>query len=172
MKLKIGLDLDDTVNSWYPEYLKMFGAPKNNYEITKNVHNKLKNNKKFWLNLPIINRPNFDVTLYCTKRIIPKQWCRQFLIENNLPIAPIYQVFCQSSPKSTRIKGRIDVFIDDSISNFIEMNLHGVPCLLMDTPNNQDWGPVGRIYSLDINEIEDAYRLFINTIFPNFKKLL
>ena len=47
MKLKIGLDLDDTVNSWYPEYLKMFGAPKNNYEITKNVHNKLKNNDAY-----------------------------------------------------------------------------------------------------------------------------
>ena len=54
----------------------------------------------------------------------------------------------------------------------IAMNLAGVPCLLMNSANNQDWGPIGRIYSLDINHIKETYELFINTVFPNFKNLL
>ena len=52
------------------------------------------------------------------------------------------------------------------------MNLSGVPCLLIDAPHNQSWGAVGRIYSLDKDEIEDAYQLLIDTVFDNFKELL
>lgn len=52
------------------------------------------------------------------------------------------------------------------------MNLSGLPCLLIDAPHNQSWGPIGRIYSLNIEEIEDVYELFIKTIFNNFRNLL
>ena len=54
----------------------------------------------------------------------------------------------------------------------IKMNISGVPCLLMDTPNNRDWGPIGRIYTLDKNEIMEIYELFMKTVFPNFKNLV
>jgi hypothetical protein len=47
-----------------------------------------------------------------------------------------------------------------------------VPCLLIDSEANREWGPIGRIYSLDKEEIEDAYNLFLTTIYPNFKDLL
>ena len=33
--------------------------------------------------------------------------------------------------KADFIKGRVDVFIDDSVSNFIAMNLAGVPCFVV-----------------------------------------
>ena len=51
--------------------------------------------------------------------------------------------------KADLIKGKVDVFIDDSISNVIQMNKAGVPCLLYDRPHNQNYDFVGRIYSLD-----------------------
>lgn len=70
------------------------------------------------------------------------------------------------------IKGKVDVFIDDSISNFIDLNLQGIPCLLIDSQRNKEWGPVARIYSLDREEIEDCYQLFIKTIFPYFKEFV
>ena len=38
MNKRIGLDLDDTINYWYCEYLKIFGVPKDDYEITKNIN--------------------------------------------------------------------------------------------------------------------------------------
>mgnify|MGYP003430292425 FL=1 len=70
------------------------------------------------------------------------------------------------------LRGRVDVHIDDSLSVFIDLNTKGIPCLLIDSPNNQEWGPIGRIFSLNLDEIEDAYELFMNTVFTNFKDLL
>lgn len=169
--LKIGLDLDDTVNYWYPIYLKRFGIPKNDYVITKHCERILSKDKEFWTTLPIKNTPDFIPTLICTKRVNPKKWTREY-INNNFGWnnVPIYQMLYQGGNKATMIKGRVDVFVDDSITNFIQMNLSGVPCLLMDSENNQSWGPIGRVYSLNYEEIEDAYYLFMSTVFNNFKK--
>lgn len=172
MKLKIGLDIDDTICDFLGPYLERFGIPKQDCEITRNVSKILRKDKKFWMNLPVIRRPDFIPTLYCTKRVHPKTWSKQFLEQNDLPVAPIYQVFCQTSSKVPRIKGRVDVFIDDSISNFINMNLNGVPCLLINGPHNQKWGPVGRIYNLKEEEIEECYYLFYETMFKHFKDLV
>lgn len=170
--LRIGLDIDDTICSFMRPYLERFGKPKEDREITRNVHRILVKDRDFWLRLPVINRPSFDPTLYCTKRIHPKAWTREFLAINELPIAPIYQVYSQAASKAPRIKGRVDVFVDDSISNFIDLNLRGVPCLLIDGEHNQNWGPVARIYSLDKEEIEECYHLFMRTLFPHFKELV
>lgn len=172
MKVKIGLDIDDTICNFIDPYLKRFGTPKYDYEITRNVHRVLLKDKDFWLNLPIINRPNFTPELYCTKRIHPKAWSKEFLKINNIPMAPIYQIYCQDSSKAPRIKGRVDVFIDDSIRNFIDLNLKGVPCLLINNDHNSSWGPIGRIFSLEQEEIEYCYHLFIDTLFPYFKDIL
>lgn len=171
MSLKIGLDIDDTIVAWYSQYLDKFRLPKNDYEVTRNVY-KLRKNKEFWMSLPVINRPDFIPTLYCTKRIHSKEWSKKFLSNNNLPPAPIYQVYCQRSSKASRIKGRVDVFIDDSISNFIDLNLNGVPCLLINTEYNQKWGPIGRVYSLLEKDIEDCYTLFLHTAYSHFKELV
>lgn len=169
MTLRIGLDLDDTVCDFLGPYFERFGIPKKDYEITRNVSRILIKDKDFWMGLPVIHRPDFVPTLYCTKRVHSKLWSRQFLEKNSLPVAPIYQVWSQTSSKAPKIKGRVDVFIDDSISNFIDLNLNGIPCLLMDGIHNQKWGPVGRIFSLDKDEIEECYYLFRSTIFNNFK---
>lgn len=172
MKLRVGLDIDDTICDFLGPYFSKFGIPKRDCDITKNVSRKLVKDREFWLNLPVIHRPNFIPTLYCTKRVNSKEWSKQFLVRNDLPIAPIYQVLCQISSKAPRIKGRVDVFIDDSISNFIDLNLNGIPCLLMNGEHNHGWGPIGRIYSLDIEEIEDCYSLFMETVYDNFKSLV
>ncbi len=172
MILDIGLDLDNTVCNFWGPYVNRFGLPHSDYEISKNVNRILIKDKEFWLNLPVINKPNFTPALYCTKRVHPKAWSKEFLKMNDLPIAPIYQVYCQIASKAPRIKGRVDVFVDDSLSNFIDLNLKGIPCLLIDDENNRKWGPIGRIFTLDKEEIEDCYNLFLDTVFFNFKELL
>lgn len=170
--MRIGLDLDDTVFAFINPYLERFGTPKNDYEITRNVQRVLSKDRDFWLSQPLIHRPNFIPTLYCTKRIHNKEWTKKQLEINDLPSAPIYQIYTQRANKALRVKGKIDVFIDDSISNMIAMNLSGVPCLLINSEANQSWGPIGRIYSLNKEEIEDTYYLFKETVFPYFKELI
>ena len=66
-------------------------------------------------------------------------------------------MYYQQGNKADLIKGKVDVFIDDSVSNFVKMNLSGVPCLLYDKEYNQHWGPVGRIYCLDYKHIKETY---------------
>lgn len=171
-KLKVGLDIDDTVLYWFPEYLKRFGKPKNEHEVTKHVFRDLRYDRNFWLNLEPKHRPDFPVTLYCTKRVCNKAWSKRWIEDHDYPIAPVYQVFSQTKNKAHVIKGLVDVFIDDSVSNFKAMNLAGVPCLLMDAEHNRSWGPIGRIYSLNMSEIEEVYNLFMLTVFDNFDKLV
>jgi hypothetical protein len=175
--IKIGLDIDDVIVDFWGAYVKRFGNPKSNEEVTRNVERKLSKDKQFWVNLELLNMPNFTPELFCTKRVNPKSWTKESLTKHNLvffgKVPPVYQMYYQLGQKSRMIKGRVDVFVDDSVSNFIEMNLHGVPCLLMNNDRNAlSWNSIGRVYSLDYYEIEDTYELLVNSIGKNFKRLL
>lgn len=169
--LKIGLDVDEVLADFFNTYLKRFGPPKCDQEITKNVYRILSKDRDFWLNLPKLRNIDFIPELYCTKRVNPKSWTKKWLLDNGFANSPVYQMFIQQGNKATMIKGRCDVFIDDSVSNFIKMNMSGVPCLLMDTPFNQDFGPILRVYSLDKYEIEEVFRLGQEQgLFKHFKQ--
>ena len=165
MRLRVGFDIDDTLGAFYVPYLSKFGTPKSDNVITWHCENVLKYDKEFWTNLPLLRRPDFEFTLYCTKRVNPKSYTKEWINKNDLPNVPIYQQWCQCASKASLIKGRVDVFIEDSVSNFLDLNRKEIPCLLIDTPYNQDWGPIGRIYSLNYDEIEDTYNLFKATMF-------
>ena len=171
MALKCSFDLDDTILKFAGYYESKYGIPKNDLEITKNVVGPLKKDREFWLNQPLLRRPE-KVYCYCTARVINKALIKKQIEINNLPKAPIYQVFghCLSKLPQLRRSGA-NVHIDDSLHHFIELNSKGFPCLLIDTPNNREFGPIGRIYSLDNDEIEETYLLFMKTIFPYFKEL-
>lgn len=172
MKLRIGCDLDDTICSFSQGYLKRFGHfPKCDWAISRNVNHILINEKDFWLNLPIIRLPDFEPRLFCSARVNNKRWTKKYLLKYGLT-SPLYQVPGYHLSKAKTIGHKCDVFIEDSIKNFIDLNTKGIPCLLIDSPANQSWGPIGRIFSLEYAEIKDAYEHFISGIFPNFDKLI
>lgn len=157
--LSIGLDIDEVLANWSGPFFNRF-KPKNDADITRICSQIINKDRDFWLNLPVIQYPiGFEPKLYCTKRSCLKVYSKEWLDNNDFPHKPVYQVFCQTDNKARYIKGRIDVFIDDSPRNVIQMNKSGVPTLLMNTPFNQDFGPILRIYSLDYEEILDTYYL-------------
>ncbi|MGN0966192.1 MAG: hypothetical protein ACI4OP_01185 [Candidatus Coprovivens sp.] len=163
--LKIALDIDQTIADFLNPYYNRFGYTNKDYKITKNVFRILRHDRKFWVNLPVIERINFDPILYCTKRVNNKNWTKEWLRVNNLPIKPIYQMYYQHGNKADMIKGRCDVLIDDSISNVEKAIQSGLPSLLIDRPHNRNVYSKYRIYHLDINEIEQAYEsLFLGWI--------
>lgn len=157
-KLQVGLDADEVLDDWWNPYVARFGLPKSDYEITSNCY-KLRRDKEFWTTLPPLHKPNFQPKLICTKRSSRKEYLKQWLIENDYPVVPIYQVLYQYKSKAPYIKGRVDLFVDDSISNFLSINRAGIPCLLMDNPANQHLGPMLRVHSLDYEELEDVFYL-------------
>ena len=159
MRLKIGCDIDQVLADWSTPFFKRF-SPKKDSDITKICKQILAKDRNFWLNLPVLRRPiGFEPELYCTKRSCLKTYSKEWLDNNDFPHKPVYQMLFQWGNKADYVKGRCDLFIDDSPTNFIQMNLSGVPCLLMDAPYNQHLGPMLRIHSLDYDEIEEVYYL-------------
>ena len=157
-------DIDGCIADFINFYKKFFEVDKYPYRmqdhiITKNVY-KLRHNSDFWLNLPVIDMFNFEIDGYCTKRVNNKSFTKQWLEKNGFPSKPIYQQYYQRGSKSKLIKGKCDVFIDDSVSNFIECNENGVFTLLKDAPHNRWYETDKRLYTLDYEEIEMLYDKF------------
>ena len=160
-KLRIACDIDQVLADFESAYNKYYNtdiSKESDYHITKNVY-KLRHNKEFWTSLDVIDRPNFVPYIYATKRVNLKSYTREWLLKNKFPDRPIYQTIYQYGNKADIIKGRCDVLIDDSVSNVYKCIKSGVPALLIDRPHNQYSGPEYRIYSLDIDEIIEAYRI-------------
>lgn len=163
-KLRIGLDLDDTINYWWNIYIDRFGNPKSQEEITYNVWNILRHDKDFWETLPVKNRlSGFEPELYCTSRVSKKTWAKKWLAKNGFPGSPVYQRFGFGLSKAPLVKGRVDVFIDDSPFNVFDLNSKGIPCLMINSDENKDVDFEFRIETLDYEEIAYQYgRLIIN----------
>ena len=158
--LQIGCDLDDTIFGFSEGYLNRFKKwPKYDWAITRNVTHILSKERDFWIGLPVIRRPNFVPKLYCSSRVNKKCWSKKAIEINDLPNSPLYQVPGYNIPKSKYIKGRIDVFIEDSPHQWKALNNAGIPCLLINSPNNKEYGPFLKIYTLDYDEIEDVYNM-------------
>lgn len=151
----VGLDLDDCVFDFRKAYADRFGKTSDywngSYEMQKNLET-LKTDKDFWVNMPLKNRPTFEVDYYVTARDIPVEWTMEAIAKNNLPTAKVYTMPWDASKIDTLKKLNISVFIDDKYQTFKECQNAGIFCYLMDSPSNQYYN-VGhrRVHNLDLN---------------------
>ena len=158
-KLKVALDLDDTVFVWrksHEDYFKCKLSEMNEKDITNQV-NSMRLNKSFWSNLPLLEKPDFEPYIYATKRVNLKSYTRANLQKYNLPIKPIYQIYTQEDNKARIIKGHCDVLIDDSWFNVQQCLNSGLPALLITRPHNNHIQTKYRIDRLNYREIESKY---------------
>lgn len=156
-ELKIACDIDDCIANFLGPYFDKYGKPKkHDYEITRNVY-KLRRNKAFWENLPVLERTDFEPHIYCTKRINSKTYTKNWLKKNDFPLKPIYQMYYQHGNKADMIKGKCDVLIDDSYSNVIKAIKSGLPALLITRAHNKHIDTPYRIHTLKYKEIKDKY---------------
>ena len=156
--IRIALDLDDTIFDFLGAYQEVFPGERNmiSSNITKNVF-KLKKDKRFWENLPLLEMPNFEPCIYATKRINSKVYTRNCLSRHGLPIKPIYQMVYQYGNKVNIIKGHCDVLIDDSAFNCYQALQVGFPAILITRPHNINSDYPYRINQLDLDEILNVY---------------
>ena len=156
--IRIALDLDDTIFDFLGAYQEVFPGERNmiSSNITKNVF-KLKKDKRFWENLPLLEMPNFEPCIYATKRINSKVYTRNCLSRHGLPIKPIYQMVYQYGNKVNIIKGHCDVLIDDSAFNCYQALQVRFPAILITRPHNINSDYPYRINKLDLDEILTVY---------------
>lgn len=159
MKLRIALDCDDTLFDWRNAHEKKFNCviKESTTDLINSQVALCKFDKEFWTNLSLIERPNFILYIYCTKRINPKKYTRNCFIKNKLPIRPIYQIEEFSDNKADYIRNVCDVLIDDSFYNVKQCIDSGFPALLITREHNKEIKTPYRIYHLDYKEILNKY---------------
>ena len=148
-------DLDDCVFDFYKAYEDKFGIKcsdywNGDYAMSENLE-QLKKDKSFWVNMPIKNRPTFEIDYYVTAREIPVEWTMEAIAKNNLPTAKVFTMPWNAS-KIEQLKNlKCDIMIDDKFSTYKECQSAGIFCYLMDSPSNRYYN-VGhrRIYDLNL----------------------
>lgn len=151
----IALDIDDVVLDFKSAFEKRFGKLNEywdgSYEISDDL-NKIKNDKEFWTNLPVLNKPTFEPAMYITSRSIPVEWTKENLQKMGLPCAPVYCVPWNESKVAIMKEHNVSVLIDDKPDNYKDAVNNGIFCYLMDSPHNK-WFRVPehrRITNLDL----------------------
>ena len=143
--VKIGLDIDEVLCDWVGGWINKFGykARPKSWDFSYNIGDEFNSMKKkqmeaFYLGLsPKIDELPFDPHCYITSRSVPTELTEKWLQKNGFPTKKVYTVGLGNSKVDAAKESGIDVFVDDSYKNFIEMNKAGIFCYLMDAPHNQ-----------------------------------
>ena len=156
---KIGLDIDEVLADWVGHWCKHAGIERpRNWNFDRNMSQnfeKLKRDKDFWLTIPMRTRPediHFEPHCYITARSIPVEWTEEWLDKNGFPTVPVYTVPFNTSKVDIALQSGIEVFVDDSFKNFVELNRAGICCYLFDALHNERYN-VGHKRIKSINEI-------------------
>lgn len=147
-------DLDDVVFAFTESYEQRFGVKlsdywNSDYNMRENLES-LKNDKDFWVNMPVKTTIPFEVDYYVTARSIPIEWTQEAIQKNNLPKAKIYSLAWNESKIETLKKLNCHIMVDDKYETFKECKQNGIFCYLLSTSANKHYS-VGhhRIESLE-----------------------
>lgn len=143
-KKKIGLDIDGVICDFHKDYCEKFNVPVPKswacHYDTKEHLEEATQTSDFYLALKPLLLPEeipFEPHCYITSRSIPEQWTKQWIYNNGFPTRPVYTVPFGASKVEIAKKAGIDIFVDDSYDNFVELNKAGVCTFLFDASHNQ-----------------------------------
>ena len=161
-KPNIYLDIDDVIFKWFEAFASRFNSKVlkswSNSPLVQKRLGIVAKEKDFWVNLPIKNTPNFIPRGYVSARGIPTAWTKESLRINNIPgRSNVNQVHWGQSKLELLKKLKCDIFVDDKVATFHELNRNGIFCLLMDAEHNQQVKTPYRVYDLDIDNIMNLW---------------
>ena len=146
-KLKIGLDIDGVLADFVGHLMKVSGntdhSPEHwNDPVVRAEFDKFKSDPTFWAEIPpLIGRLDvpFEPHCYITARSIDPTVTQGWLNKHLFPKAPLYCVGNGESKIEIAKKSGIDVMVDDSFSNFLELTNAGIFTYLYDAPYNRKY---------------------------------
>ncbi len=115
---------------------------------------KVENNEDFWLGIPPLFNPDpsirdFRPSGYCTARVCSDETTRFWLKMCMFPEAPIINVGEHGNKGVSLKQTGCQMFLDDSIRNFQEVNEQGIDCYLMTRPHNLGFRTSKRVSNID-----------------------
>jgi len=141
---KIGLDIDGVLADFTGYLMKVSGNEDHKAEhwndpIVRREFEKIKKDPEFWANIPPLmsgKEVPFEVHCYITARSIDPSVTQAWLDKNHFPSATLYCVGIGESKIEIAKKAGMDIFVDDSYTNFVELNNAGVFTYLYSAPYN------------------------------------
>jgi hypothetical protein len=138
---RIGLDIDDVLANFCPAFCDKFDLPIPKYwNFDRSIGDKFAQlDEQFWTNLPVKTHPDqvpFEPVCYITSRSIKKAWTESWLDKNGFAAVPVYQVGIDGSKVEIAAQQKLDIFVDDRFSNFVELTNAGIFTYLFDAPHN------------------------------------
>lgn len=145
-RMKIGFDIDEVLADWTQGWADAFGTnPRptswsfdyRNAKLFKGDKAKL---EAIYSSLKRKIEPEdlpFEPHCYITSRSIDEQVTKDWIERNGFPSRPVYTLPFGSSKVEAAIKSGIDVFVDDNVDTFLELNAAGILTYLWDCPHNK-----------------------------------
>lgn len=141
---RIGLDIDEVCADFLGGYAEKFDA---NYKEAKHFYfsyqtmpNLLSLEEDWWENLPAKvdgAKLPFLPACYISKRTFDVKITERWLEKNHFPCVPVIHV---DGSKIEACKSmNVDIYVDDFIRNFQELNAAGITTFLMDCVHNRQY---------------------------------
>lgn len=160
----IGLDIDgviaDFTGSWHDIYPEINAKP-NSWYIDRAIGDRFKTMAangeldKFYLNIKPLLKPEelcFEPHCYITSRPVTKEITEQWLDKHNFPARPVISLDIRQSKVDAAKQAGVEIFIDDSYENFVELNNNGIFTYLYTTTWNERYD-VGHMRLNALNNI-------------------
>ncbi len=160
---KVGIDVDgviaDFTGAWNKKYPEITAKPNSWYidrKIGKRFEDMRNNNTldEFYLNIESLVNPAtlpFEPHCYITSRPVSKEVTEQWLDKMGFPAKPVYSIDIRKSKVEVAKESGIDIFIDDSFENFMDLNNNGICTYLFTT----SWNKKYNVGHLRINSLND-----------------
>lgn len=144
---KIGLDIDGLLADFLGHLGKVSGnkghMPSHwNCPLVRKEFDKVKHDPEFWANIPPLLKKEdipFEPKAYITARSIDPEVTQTWLDKFGFPKAKLYCVGVGDSKVEVAKEAGIDIFVDDSYENFLELTKAGIFTYLYDAPYNQKY---------------------------------
>lgn len=162
---KIGLDIDgvlaDFTHAWNQLYPEINPNP-NSWYLDRKIGTRFEQMKNdgtlndFYLNIPTLIKPEelpFEPYCYITSRPVSNEITEQWLDKHGFPARKVYTVGLRESKTDVAKQAGIDIFIDDSFDNFVDLNNNGIFTYLFTANWNVKYD-VGHMRLNNLNEIE------------------
>jgi hypothetical protein len=145
---KIGLDLDgvlaDFTGAWQKLYPEVSATP-NSWYLDRRVGKRFNAMREagtldqFYLDIPVLIKPEnlpFEPHCYITSRPVSNEISEQWLDNNGFPARTVHTVDIRQSKVQVAKDAGVEIFVDDSFENFVELNNAGIFTYLYSAPWN------------------------------------